>query len=587
MATRKISDLTLLTTVSPSDTLLLLDNSDPVDTNKKSEVGSIFKAVPGGTQNQPGLSFDQKTATGLYSTAQGELGISLGDSKLLIEKQSTSLLLSARDSADSNLDLTLQALGTGVIRFNSTIAITDTVFTIPNSSDNSKIAKFSATQIPTGSTRTYVLPDPGSDVDTLVTLNSTQTLTNKTLTSPSFTGSLDAANMTLSGNLQVDNNTTLGSSNIDTVTVAAVSTFNGNATFNGTLTLNSLTTTTADIQLNQTSGSALYKGIKFWDTSQNTNAGNWAADMFVSSDQASRYLDLKYYDTDTTYTSTNYQYGLRVASIGYTLPSATVNLVNGAVDSFTITATGSFLSQTVTATITGDGTNATVTPVIVNGSLTSITIDAGGQDYTTATITFVTEGGALQYRTYDVAGESETKQEVIHTGNLSLISAIGSVNNLVTTGSVNFDDGTFILDNTNDRIGIDRTPTAYKLEVEGDIYFTGSQFIGGDSSSFVVQKRLAATPLKFNKYDGSTEMQIDSSGYVGINKDPSKQLDVAGDSNVDGDFYVTETDSVSQTGGAIYAKRLKLTDLEGNLQTITADSISATSRNKVYFHAYS
>ena len=73
MATRKISDLTLLTTVSPSDTLLLLDNSDPVDTNKKREVGSIFKAVPGGTQNQPGLSFDQKTATGLYSTAQGEL----------------------------------------------------------------------------------------------------------------------------------------------------------------------------------------------------------------------------------------------------------------------------------------------------------------------------------------------------------------------------------------------------------------------------------------------------------------------------------------------------------------------------------
>ena len=195
MATRKISDLTLLTTVSPSDTLLLLDNSDPVDTNKKSEVGSIFKAVPGGTQNQPGLSFDQKTATGLYSTAQGELGISLGDSKLLIEKQSTSLLLSARDSADSNLDLTLQALGTGVIRFNSTIAITDTVFSIPNSSDNSKIAKFSATQIPTGSTRTYVLPAPGSDVDTIVTLNSTQTLTNKTLTSPSFTGSLNAANM--------------------------------------------------------------------------------------------------------------------------------------------------------------------------------------------------------------------------------------------------------------------------------------------------------------------------------------------------------------------------------------------------------
>ena len=60
MATRKISDLTLLTTVSPSDTLLLLDNSDPVDTNKKSEVGSIFKAVPGGSQNQPGYHLTRR-----------------------------------------------------------------------------------------------------------------------------------------------------------------------------------------------------------------------------------------------------------------------------------------------------------------------------------------------------------------------------------------------------------------------------------------------------------------------------------------------------------------------------------------------
>ena len=42
----------------------------------------------------------------------------------------------------------------------------------------------------------------------------------------------------------------------------------------------------------------------------------------------------------------------------------------------------------MTAVITGDGSDALVTPVIVNGALSSITIDAGGQDYTTATITF-------------------------------------------------------------------------------------------------------------------------------------------------------------------------------------------------------
>ena len=588
MATRKISDLTLLTTVSPSDTLLLLDNSDPVDTNKKSEVGSIFKAVPGGSQNQPGLAFDQKTATGLYSTTQGELGISLGDSKLLLEKQSTSLVLSARDSADSNLDLTFQALGTGLIRFNSTIAINDSVFTVPNSSDNSKIIKFSATQLPTGTTRTFVFPDAGIDIDTVVTTTSTQTLANKTLTSPIFTGDLVGTNLTLGGNFQVDGNSTLGSDNNDTVTVAAVSTFNANATLNNPVTINAATTTTADVTLNQTSGTGSYRKLKFFDTSQDTNAGRAVADLSVTTDSAARFLDLTYYDQDTDYTSTNYSYGIRAASVGYTLPQVVVNISNGAVASFTITNAGANITAAMTATITGDGSDALVTPVVVNGALQSITIDAGGQDYTSATISFVTTGGALQYRTYNYATATEDKKEIIHTGNLNLISAIGSVSNLVTTGSVNFDDGTFILDNANDRIGISRTPTAYKLEVGGDIYFTGGLLIGGDSSNFVVQKRLDATPLKFNKYDGTNEMIIDAAGNVGINKSsPGKRLDVVGDSNVDGDFYVTETDSVNQIGGALYAKRLKLTDLNGAVQTITADSISATSRTKVIFHAYS
>ena len=588
MATRKISDLTLLTTVSPSDTLLLLDNSDPVDTNKKTEVGSIFKAVPGGTQNQPGLAFDQKTATGLYSTTQGELGISLGDSKLLLEKQSTSLVLSARDSADSNLDLTFQALGTGLIRFNSTIAINDSVFTVPNSSDNSKIIKFSATQLPTGTTRTFVFPDAGIDIDTVVTTTSTQTLANKTLTAPIFTGALQGVGLTLSGDFQVDGNSTVGSEAADTLTVAATSTFNANITANNPVTINAATTTTADVTLNQTSSTGSYRKLKFFDTSQDTNAGRAVADLAVTTDSAARFLDLTYYDQDTDYTSTNYSYGIRTASIGYTLPQVTVNISNGAVASFTITNAGANITAAMTATISGDGSDALVTPVVVNGALQSITIDAGGQDYTSATITFVTTGGALQYRTYNYATATEDKKEIIHTGNLNLISDIGSVSNLVTTGSVNFDDGTFILDNTNDRIGISRTPTAYKLEVGGDIYFTGGLLIGGDSSNFVVQKRLDATPLKFNKFDGSNEMIIDAAGNVGINNaTPSKRLDVVGDSNVDGDFYVTETDSVNQIGGAVHAKRLKLTDLNGAVQTITADSISATSRTKVIFHAYS
>ena len=153
----------------------------------------------------------------------------------------------------------------------------------------------------------------------------------------------------------------------------------------------------------------------------------------------------------------------------YTLPDVVVNIVNGAVDSFTITDPGANISQAMTAVIVGDGSDAIVTPVVVNGALQSVTINAGGQDYTSATIQFTTQGGGLQFRQYSLATEQETKNEIIHTGNLSLISQIGAVNNLVTTGSVNFDDGTFILDNVNDRVGIDITPSQYKLEVGGDI----------------------------------------------------------------------------------------------------------------------
>ena len=83
MATRKISDLTLLGVgqVSSSDTLLLLDNSDPTDQNKRSAVGSIFTAVPSGTYTAPGIRFEGKTSTGLFSSTQGQVGLALGNSR--------------------------------------------------------------------------------------------------------------------------------------------------------------------------------------------------------------------------------------------------------------------------------------------------------------------------------------------------------------------------------------------------------------------------------------------------------------------------------------------------------------------------
>ena len=223
MATRKISDLTLLSSgqVSSSDTLLLLDNSDPTDQNKRSAVGSIFKAVPSGTYSAPGVQFEGKTATGLFSESQGQVGLSMGDARLNLQKVGTTLNIQARDAADTNLDFTISAQGTGVIRLGSVLAITDTLFVIPNSADNSKVAKFSTADMPTGVTHTYVLPSNGSTAatDTIVTLGATQTLTNKTLSNATFTGLLSVDSMSITGN------TTIGNESADSLTVNAASTF--------------------------------------------------------------------------------------------------------------------------------------------------------------------------------------------------------------------------------------------------------------------------------------------------------------------------------------------------------------------------
>lgn len=591
MATRKISDLTLLTDVSSSDTLLLLDNSDPVDTNKKSLVGSIFTAVPGGTQSTPGLGIELRTSTGLFSDSQGSIGLSLGDAKLLVQKQSTSLILSARDSADANLDLTLQALGTGVIRFGSPITIDDATFNIPNTSDGTKKIAFSAAQIPAGTTRTFVFPDPGA-TDTLVTLTAIQTLTNKTLVSPTFTGNLSGVSLTLSGNLQVDNNTTLGSSNIDTLTVAATSTFNGNLTTNGTTTSNALTTHNANVRLTTNQALEQFNQLEFYSTTLNNGAGGTTVTLRGDEYSGGLGFSLTYYDIETQlFTGTNKSYAIKGRANAYTLPTATVVLNGGVLDSITVDTPGSYLPPAVTATITGDGVGAQVTPVVVNGVLQSVTIDNVGANYTTATISFAATRGGLYYEEVNLSDPFNpaniTTHQILHTGNLDLVSGLGAINNLVTTGDVTFDGGTFKLDSANNRVGINRTPTTYDLEVAGDIYFEGGSFIGGNSSNFIVQKRLQSIPLRFQDYQGGLEMIIETDGSVGIGKLPTQKLDVAGNARIDGDLNVAETDPVNSVGGSITAKRINLTDLDNNTQVITAEQVTSGSRNKIYFHAYS
>lgn len=87
------------------------------------------------------------------------------------------------------LNLTSQPVGTTdsltlsnkTLGNSNTLTLKDTLFTLQNAADTTKQAQFQLSGITTGTTRTYTLPNFNA---TLATLAGTETLTNKTLTSP-------------------------------------------------------------------------------------------------------------------------------------------------------------------------------------------------------------------------------------------------------------------------------------------------------------------------------------------------------------------------------------------------------------------
>ena len=357
MATRKISDLTLLNAgdVSSSDTLLLLDNSDPTDQNKRSAVGSIFRAVPSGTYSVPGVQFELKTKTGIFSEQQGQIGLAMGDARLNLQKVGTTLNIQAKDSADTNLDFTISAQGTRKIRLGSILAITDTLFIIPNSSDNTKVARFSTADIPTGVQHTYILPSNGevATADTLVTLSATQTLSNKTLDNAAFSGTLTV------DTIQINGNTTLGDSASDSVTVNAASTFSAAATFSNTSVFQQTVDITSTLTCNDHIDMVDDKRIK----------------LGTDDDLAIYYFSA----SDNAYIST------MTATADLTISAREVELMNQNHTSYYFkgTETESILYHNNAARIT-----TTATGITIGGAIDDVTSITGSGDITIATDKF-------------------------------------------------------------------------------------------------------------------------------------------------------------------------------------------------------
>ena len=131
---------------------------------------------------------------------------------------------------------------------NKTVDNTNTItvkagnFTLQDGSDTTKQAKFVLSGITTGNTRSFTLPDT---TDTIVVLAATQTLTNKTLTSPVITGgSIDQTTITVDA---IAGHTTANTGTIYGVQVTAgvlstAGTVNGSALVNSTVTPSKLNT---------------------------------------------------------------------------------------------------------------------------------------------------------------------------------------------------------------------------------------------------------------------------------------------------------------------------------------------------------
>jgi len=498
VATRKISDLTELVAgqVSSSDTLLLLDNSDPTDQNKRSAVGSIFRALPGGNFTTPGLGFEGRTSTGLFSETQGQVSLAMGNARLNLQKVGSTLKLDAKDSADANLDLTITAQGTGKIRLGSILALTDDVFLVPNSIDDTKVAKFNSASIPTGVTHTYVLPSNGLEnaTDTLVTLTATQTLSNKTIADGVFTGTLTVEDINASGNV------TLGSDSADTVTFNGASSFSAAATFNNTVVANQGATFTGDLNVNNHIDMADDKSIKLGNDDDfqlnysNTNDVSYFTSsatngMRISSDILGLYkanhVDLYVY-ADPTNTIIYHNNTARITT------SATGITVTGEIDDVgNVNTTGNIVST---------GGNS------LNHQLGNSSAAKLGVGRAAATYNLEVEGSIFATGSSLIIGDTATAKAIIQKRTVGLglhFTDESGVDQAELDGNGNF--------------GIGKAPS-YRLDVSGNSWIDGDITINTTNPVAKIGGKIFAREIQLTDPQTGSTVTLDTTGAGGVSR---------------------------------------------------------------------
>ena len=238
-----VTDLAAITSVADGDTLLAVDASGGgLKKIAKSALvaglatSSALTEIVQDTSPQLGGNLDTNSQNILIDDAHF-IGDESGNEQIIFQTTGSAvnqfdITNSASSTAflqgpilqatggDSNIDLNLIAKGTGVIAVRGNSASGAVQF---NCESNSHGQIVQGQPHSAGVTNTMLLPAGANS--TLVSLVSADTLTNKTLTAPTLTGTATVASLDISGDIDVDGTTNLDVVDIDgAVNIAAATT---------------------------------------------------------------------------------------------------------------------------------------------------------------------------------------------------------------------------------------------------------------------------------------------------------------------------------------------------------------------------
>lgn len=165
--------------------------ADPLNRNRRINIGQVFLGLESGSKTAPGLRFSNTTKTGLFRRSVNNverLGFSFSTYGLeLFGDGGNSVVLSPLVEGQTSYDLVLSTPTDSKVRFTSGTILEsrDNSFNLVKASDTKINARFDLDLVTTAGsdtiTKTYKLPAITSSSDSLVSLTSTQTLYNKTI----------------------------------------------------------------------------------------------------------------------------------------------------------------------------------------------------------------------------------------------------------------------------------------------------------------------------------------------------------------------------------------------------------------------